>query len=176
MFRQLLTFLRGGEMDGDHSLGTIGAHASAWDYGPRVTFSVTKAMHARLLGLARTQGVSVAQVLRRLVTRQLTGMEPVPEVTVIASPAPVEAEAGAIGDTPRALLAKACATAGISVEDAKSPVKTRVLSMARWHVMAILSDAGYSSTRIGRLLGNRDHTTVLYGIGRWRELTRELAA
>ena len=36
---------------------------------------------------------------------------------------------------------------------------------ARWSVMFALNDLGWSSVRIGQRL-NRDHTTVLYALGR----------
>ena len=36
----------------------------------------------------------------------------------------------------------------------------------RWALMYVLRSLGWSSPQIGRALGNRDHTTVLYGVNR----------
>ncbi len=53
----------------------------------------------------------------------------------------------------------------ISIDDILGPRRDQRACSARWAVMAALDDLGWSSTKIGNYL-NRDHTTVLWGLGR----------
>jgi hypothetical protein len=45
--------------------------------------------------------------------------------------------------------------------------QTRRHCAARFIVYRLLSDYGYSSAKIGRLVGGRDHTTILNGLSRF---------
>ena len=40
----------------------------------------------------------------------------------------------------------------------------------RWIAMLMLSDIGWSYPRIGRFLGDRDHTTIMHGVSKARVL------
>lgn len=53
---------------------------------------------------------------------------------------------------------------GLRVADLKGASTKRPISWARQDLMALLHSKGHASTSIGRFLGGRDHTTVLYGI------------
>jgi chromosomal replication initiation ATPase DnaA len=53
----------------------------------------------------------------------------------------------------------------VPVAELLGPGKRQRLCWARWSAMGALSDMGWSTPAIGRAL-NRDHTTVLYGLGR----------
>ncbi len=66
---------------------------------------------------------------------------------------------------------------GIGVEDMCSTGRHRPLPLARFDAMnrlrAIMRADGrhrFSTIRIGKMLGGRDHTTVLNGLRRWEEL------
>lgn len=54
------------------------------------------------------------------------------------------------------------------------PSRAEVYAIPRQEVMRRAMDAGYSSTRIGRALGGRDHTTVLHGARRARDREDEM--
>lgn len=53
----------------------------------------------------------------------------------------------------------------VPAEQILSPKRDMRTCAARWAVMHALDDMGWSSTKIGQFL-NRDHTTVLHGLGR----------
>jgi len=53
----------------------------------------------------------------------------------------------------------------IPVSDILGPTRRQRACWARWSAMGALRDMGWSTPAIGRAL-NRDHTTVLYGLGR----------
>jgi len=72
----------------------------------------------------------------------------------------IERAAQAVGETPDSVV---CANR-----------KPR-LARARWAVMLALRNEGWSTFRIGREIGNRDHTTVMHGLKKAREL-REIDA
>jgi hypothetical protein len=48
--------------------------------------------------------------------------------------------------------------------------RERSLSHIRWAIMIALRKRGLSTPLIGRLLGGRDHTTVMHGLQRGAEL------
>lgn len=56
------------------------------------------------------------------------------------------------------------ATNGLRVADLKGASQERPISSARQDLMVLLHSNGHSASVIGRFLGGRDHTTVLYGI------------
>lgn len=58
---------------------------------------------------------------------------------------------------------------GITLDDLRGGERSRRFSHPRQQAMAAMAEAGFSSTRIGRFLGSRDHTTVLHGIAMHRE-------
>src|SRR5690606_38723466 len=56
---------------------------------------------------------------------------------------------------------------GIPVRDITGPLRAKELVYARQAVMWIARQQGcWSYPQIGRLLGNRDHTTVMHGVNR----------
>lgn len=60
---------------------------------------------------------------------------------------------------------------GVKVEDIDGPRRYQELVRARQHVFYELrARTNLSSTQIGRLCGNRDHTTVLHGIKKHAEM------
>ncbi len=127
-------------------------------------------MHNRLTDMAKERGVTLSTLVRRLVAAQLEGPTGAPiEEPIVPAPSTV-------GSTPRGLLREACDIAGIGLDEARSRARGMEVSQRRWHVMAILSEAGWSSVKIGNALGGRDHTTVLHGLGRWKEFNQERAA
>ncbi len=64
----------------------------------------------------------------------------------------------------RDLAAKFCQAKGITVAELKGPCKKQAMSLLRHEFMALAHESGaVSYPAIGRFLGNRDHTTVMYG-------------
>ncbi len=58
----------------------------------------------------------------------------------------------------------ACAVFGFSRADLTGNARFAGLVRARWAVMLAMHRRGYSTPRIGRALGGRDHTTVMHGL------------
>lgn len=59
---------------------------------------------------------------------------------------------------------------GVTIAQLQGPQQHRQIAHLRQDLYRELHDTGlYSTPEIGRLLGNRDHTTVLYGIRKSRE-------
>ncbi len=54
----------------------------------------------------------------------------------------------------------------VTVADIIGPRRTKNIVPARHHAMHMLRDRGWSYPEIGAKLGGRDHSTVMYGIGR----------
>ena len=54
---------------------------------------------------------------------------------------------------------------GVTESDITGPRRHKSVVEARWAVMAALDQMGWTTPRIGKRL-NRDHTTVLHGLGR----------
>jgi hypothetical protein len=72
---------------------------------------------------------------------------------------------------PVSAVREACLEAGMTVAEACGEGRTARMSAKRFHVMTILRDRhGWSTTRIGRALGGRDHTTVIHGLRRHAEI------
>jgi hypothetical protein len=60
---------------------------------------------------------------------------------------------------------------GVTVDDLCSPKRHRVFAYPRYAAMAMLQERlGWSSPKIGKLLGGRDHSTVITGIKRAKGL------
>lgn len=57
-----------------------------------------------------------------------------------------------------------CARYGVSKTALCGESRHRKLVRLRWAIMFALDHFGWSSVRIGAVLGDRDHTTCLYGI------------
>ncbi|MCL1785996.1 MAG: DnaA/Hda family protein [Alphaproteobacteria bacterium] len=67
--------------------------------------------------------------------------------------------------TPIVMVKNMCAKLGVSFDDVTSPSRTRGVVRARQIMFAALKSAtGLSLADIGRLIGGRDHATVLYGL------------
>ncbi|MXO72888.1 helix-turn-helix domain-containing protein [Alteraurantiacibacter buctensis] len=56
---------------------------------------------------------------------------------------------------------------GFGPEEITGRARTQRISKARFVIYRLLTDWGYSSAQIGRLVGGRDHTTVLHGLGQF---------
>jgi len=65
------------------------------------------------------------------------------------------------------IIADAAILYGVSESDIVGPRRFKRIVEARWAVMASLDHMGWTTTRIGKRL-NRDHTTILHGLGRLR--------
>lgn len=63
------------------------------------------------------------------------------------------------------VLRDAARSWNVSAEQILSPKRDIRTCAARWAVMHALDAMGWSSVKIGQYL-NRDHTTVLHGLGR----------
>lgn len=57
----------------------------------------------------------------------------------------------------------------IPFEELSSNRRFQKYQIPRFRMYAMLRDAGYSLNEIGGIF-NRDHTTILHGIRRWREI------
>lgn len=73
--------------------------------------------------------------------------------------------------SPREIIRDVAARHGLTVEEMISHRREKRLVRARWEAAALLS-TGTTLTlqQIGRKLGNRDHTTILYSIRKYRQL------
>lgn len=77
------------------------------------------------------------------------------------------------GLTPsRLIIARAAKFAEITVAELTGQGRAQHVSRVRFAVMRTLRARGLSSPRIGALLGNRDHTTILSGLKRAEALYR----
>lgn len=70
------------------------------------------------------------------------------------------------------IVSEAAADAGVSPKDILGQSRLRTVTEARKQCYRALSKEGYSSSKIGQMMG-RDHTTVLYGIGRVKKAQRQ---
>lgn len=62
---------------------------------------------------------------------------------------------------------------GVTIEDLKSKRKPIVIALARTeYYWRARRETSHSLTSIGRNCGGKDHTTVLYGVGRYESLQR----
>ena len=68
------------------------------------------------------------------------------------------------------LARRASALTGIPLEDLLGPRGIRDVAHTRFAVMKVAREGGKSMGQIGRVLGNRDHTSVLHGINRAGQL------
>lgn len=68
------------------------------------------------------------------------------------------------------LVAIACKEAEVTKSELVGASRESHVVHARWSIMLGLRRAGLSTPEIGRLLGNRDHSTVLHGIRKAAEV------
>lgn len=68
------------------------------------------------------------------------------------------------------LVAIACKEAEVTKSELIGSSREGHVVHARWSIMLGLRRAGLSTPEIGRLLGNRDHSTVLHGIRKVAEV------
>lgn len=81
------------------------------------------------------------------------------------------------------IVAEVAALHGVTVEELMSPSRETRLVLARWEAMWRMSQVywghkslpRYSSQQIGRFFG-RDHSTVLHGVRKYREILQRRAA
>ena len=67
-------------------------------------------------------------------------------------------------------VAAAAEVFGLCRQDIIGSSREREICRARWAAMLTLRRRGYSLPRIGRAIGDRDHTTVMHGLVRARDL------
>lgn len=72
---------------------------------------------------------------------------------------------------------------GMNLDDLRFPLRTKPYVRARWETMWAIrqvrkanGEHRYSTTQIARFLQLEDHTTVLHGLKRHEELTRQAMA
>ncbi len=63
-----------------------------------------------------------------------------------------------------AVLQSICEQSGVTIGQLVGPSRRGELPRLRWGAMVAFDHAGFSLNQIGRLLGNRDHTTVIHGL------------
>ncbi len=77
----------------------------------------------------------------------------------------------------RDVLTEVAGRHDVPIEDILGSRRTRPIAYARFEVMWILNvEMLWSTTRIGRFLGGKDHTTVINGVRRWPEVSAKRAA
>lgn len=64
----------------------------------------------------------------------------------------------------KATLLAVSQLSGFTVDELKGEGRKMPLVHARWAVVHLLSKRGWSAGKIGRLLGGRDHTTILHAL------------
>ena len=100
----------------------------------------------------------------------LVGGDATPEIIEKALCAAQPAAARARGrppPTPDAIIAAVCRRIGVTPADLRGRSRTRDVTYARHLAMYLMKeDARRTVAEIGRLFGNRDHSTVLAGIHR----------
>lgn len=108
------------------------------------------AMHFRVGSL-----VPVARLRKPVVKVKA---EPTP-----VDPAPIEPESPATYPIlPREIIAAIAKEFGFSFADVSGPSRLKYINMARKTAAYVLHRRGSSYSQIGRWLGGRDHTTILY--------------
>lgn len=84
-----------------------------------------------------------------------------------AGPVAPQREKSAVGM--RIIALRFCEVNGIDLFDLRGPARHEPLVHVRQDAMRAMADAGFSTTQIGRFLGGRDHSTVIWGINQSRE-------
>ncbi len=65
-----------------------------------------------------------------------------------------------------AILGEVCRASGVTMRELLSQRRKGELPRLRWAAMVAFRHAGFSHPQIGRMLGDRDHTTVMHGLAR----------
>lgn len=95
---------------------------------------------------------------------RVVAFKPLPPPSPLIVP-PGVAPSKAQGVKAEAIIRAVAALAGLSVATLRSPARSRHISWPRQHAMLLLkTEARLSMSAIGKLLGNRDHTTAMHGI------------
>lgn len=71
-----------------------------------------------------------------------------------------------------ALIKAASRMSEFSESEIRGEGRARDLVHVRWAIASAARELGYSSPFIGRHLGNRDHSTIVYGWQQWPELVK----
>ena len=91
----------------------------------------------------------------------------------VAKPKPKPITPELAPKTANPVVTTAANMAGVSVAELLGNRRHRRLVEARWAVMAVYSAAGWSMPRIGRMIGGRDHTTIMSGLRQAEQLRRD---
>lgn len=75
----------------------------------------------------------------------------------------------------REILRAAAEATGVSGQEIVGRSRSPEICAVRHEVMLIAHEQGYSLPMVGRMLGGRDHTTVLNGVRRAREKRERMA-
>jgi len=70
---------------------------------------------------------------------------------------------GIPGEHEQEIIDAVCRKHGVTMVQLKGRSRQVPIVLARQEAMALLVNDGLSYTQVGRILGHRDHTTVLYG-------------
>ncbi len=69
------------------------------------------------------------------------------------------------------LLAHAHKETRIEPAEIRGPARERNITHVRFAIMSVARSRGLSTPQIGRALGDRDHTTILHGLKRAKQLS-----
>lgn len=74
----------------------------------------------------------------------------------------------------RTIIKEVAREMNVSVLDIISQRRSKEFVEARQYIMwRLRNETSWSFPRIGKFLGNRDHTTVMHGVRRWEEKLKE---
>ncbi len=112
----------------------------------------------------------VGLLLRAAGTAKLTGDDPETVLSGITSERRQQTGKASIEDIVRCVSRRL----GLRTREVKSPRRAQPLSRARQLIAFLAHEyAGFSLPAIGRALGGRDHTTILYGVRKTRTALTE---
>lgn len=154
-------------------------------FSPAARFGDLAAMADDLAALRAQillQGRLLAEALARIeeqaeILREMEGRFPAPlprpaETETVVDINIKSARATGGGPTMADLAAGVAARTGVALADLRGRDKHLTVVMARALFCVLAHRAGFSSTRIGRYLGGRDHSTILHAM---RQEARALA-
>ena len=105
--------------------------------------------------------------------------EPVPEPEPMPEPEPVaevvaQAPAAPVETPSRKILSEVAEKHGMGINDFRNPSrKMRFINLRHEACYRLSVELHFSLTQIGRLMGNKDHTTVLNAIRRHKKILAE---
>jgi len=131
-------------------------------------------LHAHYMAVrARLNGGKPKLVLVSPVEEKPAGPypEPVVEPFVFTEPEPVAVAHEPLPQTPAQIIMSEVSEAhNMTIKQMKGQSREMAYVKARQEVAYRLNtELGYSLTQIGRLLGKRDHTTILHSINRYKK-------